>query len=105
MANDTVLGQLSLSFEGAVCIDMVSLMPDNVWGSSEEKLSSTAHSNFLKNSNYRLRRDMVEVLADLHPTFLRFPGGCISEGSYIWDNVYDWKDSVGPKIIMFGAIP
>ena len=33
-------------------------------------------------------------MRDLHPKFLRFPGGCISEGSFIWENVYDWKDSV-----------
>lgn len=96
VATETVMGQISLSFSGGMCIDMVSLMPDNVWGAAEEKISDTAHKNFMNNSNYRLRRDMVEVLAELHPTFLRFPGGCISEGSYIWDNVYDWKDSVGP---------
>ncbi len=95
-ATRTVMGQILLSFEGKVCIDMVSLMPDNVWGASEEELSFTAHTNFVNNDNYRLRRDLVEALVDLHPTFLRFPGGCISEGSDIWDNVYDWKDSVGP---------
>lgn len=71
-------------------------MPGNVWGAKEESSSDSAHTNFQRNENYRLRRDLVETLVDLHPTFLRFPGGCISEGSYIWDNVYDWKDSVGP---------
>lgn len=96
VATRTTMGQLALTFEGHVCIDMVSLMPDNVWGAKEEGTSASAHGNFLANGNYRLRRDMVEALVDLHPTFLRFPGGCISEGSYIWDNVYDWKDSVGP---------
>lgn len=96
MASASVMGQLALSFEGTMSLDMVSLMPDHVWGAMEEKRSSTAHNNYKNNSNYRLRRDMVETLVELHPTFLRFPGGCISEGSYIWDNVYDWKDSVGP---------
>ncbi|MBE5922666.1 MAG: alpha-L-arabinofuranosidase [Lachnospiraceae bacterium] len=93
---DTKLGQLVMIFNGEISIDMVSLMPSNVWGAEEEPTSATAHTNYLKNPNYRLRRDMVEAMRDLHPTFLRFPGGCISEGSYIWDNVYDWKDSVGP---------
>ncbi|GFP75791.1 alpha-L-arabinofuranosidase C-terminal domain-containing protein [Clostridium fungisolvens] len=90
----SVLGQLVLSFEGEVSIDMVSLVPEDVWGVSEEKSSKTAHFNYNGNPNYRLRRDLVESLVKLHPTFLRFPGGCISEGSFIWDNVYDWKDSV-----------
>lgn len=95
-AEETVMGQIEISFEGNTCADMISLMPCAVWGAGEEASSASAHRNFEANENYRLRRDLVETLVDLHPTFLRFPGGCISEGSYIWDNVYDWKDSVGP---------
>lgn len=90
------MGQLVMIFKGDISIDMVSLMPQNVWGASEEERSATAKANFEGNPNYRLRRDLVERLLDLHPKFLRFPGGCISEGSYIWENVYDWKESVGP---------
>ncbi|HEX3077504.1 MAG TPA: alpha-L-arabinofuranosidase C-terminal domain-containing protein, partial [Lachnospiraceae bacterium] len=89
------LSKFVMQFEGEISIDMVSLIPQNVWGASEETTSATAHSNYVGNPNYRLRRDLVDALVDLHPTFLRFPGGCISEGSYIWDNVYDWKDSIG----------
>ncbi|MDQ0233471.1 alpha-L-arabinofuranosidase C-terminal domain-containing protein [Metabacillus malikii] len=91
----TVLGQLALTFNGDISIDMVSLMPQDVWGANEEERSETAHANYKGNPNYRLRKDLVNALVDLHPTFLRFPGGCISEGSYIWENVYEWKDSVG----------
>ncbi|MBB3110158.1 alpha-L-arabinofuranosidase [Paenibacillus phyllosphaerae] len=91
----TTLGQLALTFDREISIDMVSLIPADVWGATEEDRSSTAHANYLGNPNYRLRKDLVLALQDLHPTFLRFPGGCISEGSFIWDNVYDWKDSVG----------
>lgn len=94
-AEKTCLGQIELRFEGECSIDMVSLFPEKVWGAEEEETSATAHANYLGNPNYRLRRDLVEAMQELHPTFLRFPGGCISEGSYIWDNVYDWKDSVG----------
>jgi alpha-L-arabinofuranosidase len=92
---ETSLGQLALSFSGEISIDMVSLVPQDVWGTKEEKVSGTAHANYKGNPNYRLRKDLVNTLVELHPTFLRFPGGCISEGSYIWENVYDWKDSVG----------
>lgn len=95
IATKSCMGQLVLEFTGDVCIDMVSLMPDDVWGAKREKTSKSANANFKGNPNYRLRRDLVETLVELHPTFLRFPGGCISEGSYIWENVYDWKESVG----------
>lgn len=95
VANCDVLGQLKITFEDAMAVDMLSLMPADVWGAHEEVTSSTAHMNYAGNSNYRLRKDLVEALVEMHPTFLRFPGGCISEGSYIWENVYDWKESVG----------
>ena len=91
----TVLGQLALTFEGEISIDMVSLFPQDVWGAGEEVRSPSAHSNYKGNSNYRLRKDLVNALVDMHPKFLRFPGGCISEGSFIWENVYDWKESIG----------
>lgn len=93
-AEKDCLGQLELAFSGEVSIDMVSMFPEHVWGCEEEEGSESAHANYLGNPNYRLRRDLVEAMRGLHPSFLRFPGGCISEGSYIWDNVYDWKDSV-----------
>lgn len=93
-AKKTGYAQLRLAFEGEISIDMVSLMPENVWGAGDESTSATAHANYIGNKNYRLRRDLVEAMRDLHPKFLRFPGGCISEGSFIWENVYDWKDSV-----------
>ena len=38
---------------------------------------------------------MVQTLADLKPGFLRFPGGCIVEGSEL-DQRYQWKNTIGP---------
>lgn len=95
IATKDVLGQLKVEFAGDMAVDMLSMMPGDVWGATEEVASKTAHDNFTGNSNYRLRKDLVEALVEMHPKFLRFPGGCISEGSYIWENVYDWKESVG----------
>ena len=40
------------------------------------------------------RRDLVEMLAELKPGFMRFPGGCIVEGNTL-SNRYLWKNSVG----------
>ena len=43
-----------------------------------------------------LRKDLVDRLADLHPAFMRFPGGCIvEEGDF--QHWYDWRRTVGPK--------
>ncbi len=43
----------------------------------------------------RFRKDLVQSLKDLNPTFLRFPGGCITEGHYP-GNEYQWKNTIGP---------
>ncbi len=60
-------------------LDMISLFPQNTWMNRENGL----------------RADLVQMLKDLHPGFLRFPGGCIVEGYYL-NNRYSWKDTVGP---------
>ncbi len=41
-----------------------------------------------------LRRDLAEMIRDLKPKFMRFPGGCIVEGRSV-ENMYNWKDTVG----------
>ena len=65
-----------------VDIDMASLMPTDRIGADWP--------------GGGLRRDLVEALAELKPRFLRFPGGCVTEGSWKWDNLYRWKDTIGP---------
>ncbi len=43
------------------------------------------------------RKDLAEMLKELKPGFMRFPGGCIVEGNTL-ENRYRWKFSVGdPK--------
>ena len=41
-----------------------------------------------------LRKDLAEVIADLKPRFVRFPGGCASHGQGI-NNIYHWQATVG----------
>ncbi|MEI6321515.1 MAG: alpha-L-arabinofuranosidase C-terminal domain-containing protein [bacterium] len=41
------------------------------------------------------RTDLMEKLADLHPQFLRFPGGNYLEGDNLWER-FDWKQMRGP---------
>ena len=42
-----------------------------------------------------LRADLAQVIADLKPKFMRFPGGCLVHGDGL-DNIYHWKDTIGP---------
>lgn len=42
-----------------------------------------------------LRADLAQVIADLHPRFVRFPGGCLAHGDGV-NNLYRWKDTIGP---------
>jgi alpha-L-arabinofuranosidase len=59
-------------------IDMVSLFPNKVWNNRENGL----------------RYDLAEMLDDIRPKFLRFPGGCIVEGGSVV-NHYDWDNTIG----------
>lgn len=72
--------KLNIWFEGkgSMDLDMVSLFPDDTW----------------KNRPGGLRADLVQLLADLKPGFLRFPGGCIVEGRDL-ENRYQWKKTIG----------
>ena len=59
-------------------LDIVSLFPMGTW----------------KNRENGLRADLVQLLKDMKPGFLRFPGGCIVEGRYLKTR-YQWKTTVG----------
>lgn len=43
------------------------------------------------------RKDLFEALKEVHPGFIRFPGGCIVEGCTL-ENRYRWKDTVGEPL-------
>jgi len=68
--------QISASGEGAFFLDMVSLMPEKSW------------------KNHGLRADLAESLDRLHPSFMRFPGGCWVEGDD-FAHMNHWKRTVG----------
>ncbi len=42
------------------------------------------------------RKDLVDLLKDLKPGFMRFPGGCVVEGNEL-SNRYQWKKTIGPS--------
>lgn len=63
---------------GELAVDFVSLFPKDTF----------------KGRANGLRKDLAEVIADLKPRFVRFPGGCASHGQGI-DNIYHWQATVG----------
>ena len=70
--------KLVLNGAGSVDFDAVSLYPKDNWGSRPNGL----------------RTDLVQLLKDMHPGFLRFPGGCIVEGRTLTER-YQWKKTIG----------
>jgi len=48
-----------------------------------------------KGRPHGLRRDMAELVEAMKPSFLRFPGGCVLEGTN-FTTWLDWKRTVGP---------
>ncbi|HNS67888.1 MAG TPA: alpha-L-arabinofuranosidase C-terminal domain-containing protein [Mesotoga infera] len=70
-------GRLLLTLKGAgeVCLDMISLFPEENWNG--------------------MRVDLLKMLEELKPGFVRFPGGCLVEGDSL-ENAYRWKDTIGP---------
>jgi alpha-N-arabinofuranosidase len=48
-----------------------------------------------KNRPNGLRPDIMQLLADMKPSFLRFPGGNYLEGPN-YDNRFNWKQTIGP---------
>lgn len=66
---------------GTIVLDVVSLFPPT-----------------FKDRPNGCRIDLAQKLADLHPRFMRFPGGCYIEGSHAdgRTNRFEWKKTVGP---------
>jgi alpha-L-arabinofuranosidase len=81
-ANATEMkAKMNIWFEGngMIDLDMISLFPSDTW----------------KSRPGGMRADMIQLLADMKPGFIRFPGGCIVEG-YDLSQRYQWKKTIGP---------
>lgn len=60
-------------------LDMISLFPPT-----------------FKNRPNGMRPQLAQMLMELHPRFMRFPGGCFVEGQDAPENAYHWQRTVGP---------
>lgn len=63
--------------KGSIKADMISLFPEETF----------------RNRENGLRKDLCELLEDMQPKFIRFPGGCVTEGEDK-KTQYSWKDSI-----------
>ncbi|MFT4177294.1 MAG: alpha-L-arabinofuranosidase C-terminal domain-containing protein [Luteolibacter sp.] len=70
---------LLINGRGCISLDEISLFPRKTF----------------KNRRNGLRPDLAQAIADLHPRFVRFPGGCVAHGNGL-PNIYHWKNTVGP---------
>ena len=69
---------ISTALAGTVWLDVVSLFPRDTW----------------KRRPNGLRADLAQMLAELRPAFVRFPGGCFVEGDQL-ENAFRWKRTIG----------
>lgn len=79
-------GRLSLLVQEPAVIDfdMISLFPKETF----------------RNRRNGLRKDLAEMLSDMKPSFMRFPGGCLvhigSLNPEDRNSIYRWKNTLGP---------
>jgi alpha-L-arabinofuranosidase len=71
---------LTVEHPGTLWLNLVSLFPP------------TYHN---RPNGFRI--DLMEKMAAMHPTFLRFPGGNYLEGNHIKER-FDWKETIGPLV-------
>lgn len=78
--HDTNLGQLAIypAKPGTLWVAYASLMPADTW----------------KHRANGMRKDLAQHVADMKPSFVRFPGGCYVEGTNL-AQAFDWKKSLG----------
>ncbi|KAK8649219.1 hypothetical protein V6N13_129953 [Hibiscus sabdariffa] len=69
--------QLTTSKKGVIWFDQVSAMPLDTY------------------KGHGFRNELFQMLADIKPQFVRFPGGCFVEGEWL-RNAFRWEASVGP---------
>ncbi len=78
-SHDTAQLVVLVTTKGKTAIDVVSLFPEKTF----------------RNRQNGLRADLAQMLADIKPRFIRFPGGCLVHGDGL-GNMYRWKNTIGP---------
>ncbi|BAF27509.1 alpha-L-arabinofuranosidase 1 [Oryza sativa Japonica Group] len=69
--------ELTSMKKGIIWFDQVSLMPSDTY------------------KGHGFRKELLYMLLELKPQFLRFPGGCFVEGDWL-RNAFRWRETIGP---------
>ncbi|RWR74828.1 alpha-L-arabinofuranosidase 1-like protein isoform X1 [Cinnamomum micranthum f. kanehirae] len=69
--------QITTTKKGVIWLDQVSAMPVDTY------------------KGHGFRKELVSMIADLKPKFMRFPGGSYVEGEWL-RNAVRWKETIGP---------
>ncbi|KAL3534084.1 hypothetical protein ACH5RR_002545 [Cinchona calisaya] len=69
--------QLTTTRKGAIWFDQISVMPLDTY------------------KGHGFRNDLFSMVQDMKPAFIRFPGGCFVEGSWL-RSAFRWKETIGP---------
>jgi alpha-L-arabinofuranosidase len=77
--SDSALLVILAKTKSKLAMDVISLFPEKTF----------------KNRTNGMRADLAQILADMHPRFIRFPGGCLVHGDGL-GNMYRWKNTIGP---------
>jgi alpha-N-arabinofuranosidase len=78
-SNDSASLVILATTRGKLALDVISLFPENTF----------------RNRPNGMRADLAQLLADMKPKFIRFPGGCLAHGDGL-GNMYRWKNTIGP---------
>ncbi len=78
-SNDSATLVVLATTKGKLALDVISLFPENTF----------------RNRPNGMRADLAQLLADMKPKFIRFPGGCLAHGDGL-GNMYRWKNTIGP---------
>ena len=77
-AFDTAKLVILATSPGKFAMDVISVFPEKTF----------------KNRPNGLRADLAQLLSDMKPKFIRFPGGCLAHGDGL-GNMYRWKNTIG----------
>lgn len=69
--------QLTTNQKGVIWLDQVSVMPTDTY------------------KGHGFRKELISMIEDIKPRFMRFPGGCFVEGEWL-RNAFRWRESIGP---------
>ncbi|KAG6484967.1 hypothetical protein ZIOFF_053492 [Zingiber officinale] len=69
--------QLTTMKKGIIWFDQISLMPLDTY------------------KGHGFRKELISMIEDLKPQFIRFPGGCFVEGEWL-RNAFRWRETIGP---------